>query len=89
MRLFIPENPSFARTIAKELRVTRGEPVALIGGDDTVTWCFGYMLDQAEPDKYTPAAAPRGANGRKRWREEDRPITTPTSAANRTTHPQQ
>ena len=72
MRLF--EKPSVARAIAEDLRVTRHEPGALVCADDTVTWCVGHMLEQAEPDEYTPADAPRGANGKKRWREEDLPI---------------
>jgi DNA topoisomerase-3 len=89
MRSFIAEEPSVPRAVAEELRVTCREPGALICGDDTVTWCLGHMLAQAEPDKYAPADASRGANGRKRWREEDLPITTPISAANRKTHPHQ
>ena len=74
MRLFIAEKPSVARAIAEELRVTRREKGALICGSDAVTWCFGHMLEQAEPDEYTGPDVPRGANGRKRWREEDLPI---------------
>ncbi len=74
VRLFIAEKPSVARAIAEELGVTAHERGALVCHDDVVTWCFGHMLEQAEPDEYTSPDAPRGANGKKRWREEDLPI---------------
>ena len=75
MRLFIAEKPSVAKAIAAELGVTgRGEGYIDCGAS-RVTWCFGHMLEQAEPDAYlgddVPASA---ATGRKLWRAEDLPI---------------
>ncbi|KXU36505.1 DNA topoisomerase III, partial [Ventosimonas gracilis] len=38
------------------------------------TWCFGHMLELAEPDEYTPDTVPRSKAGKKYWRVEDLPI---------------
>ncbi|KAH9504569.1 hypothetical protein Btru_063259 [Bulinus truncatus] len=43
-------------------------------GQVKVTWCFGHMLEQAEPDEYTPDNVPRGTNGKKVWRTDELPI---------------
>lgn len=74
MRLFIAEKPSVAKAIAEELGVTgKGEGYIECGGSK-VTWCFGHMLEQAEPDEYTPEDVPRGSSGRKIWRIDELPI---------------
>ena len=74
MRLFIAEKPSVAKALAEELGVTsRGEGF-IVCGSDTITWCFGHMLEQAEPDDYTPDDVPRGSNGKKIWRIDELPI---------------
>ncbi|MFH0782582.1 MAG: DNA topoisomerase 3 [Pseudomonadota bacterium] len=74
MRLFIAEKPSVARAIAGVLGVT-GESEGFIQcGTDTVTWCFGHMLELAVPDDYTPEDVPRTGNGKKIWRVDDLPI---------------
>lgn len=56
MRLFIAEKPSLARAIADNLK---GSPVKRDGyiecGSDVVTWCFGHMLELAQPEDYNPA----------------------------------
>lgn len=52
MRLFIAEKPSLAKAIAHELGET-GKGDGFIQCDTTkVTWCFGHMFEQAEPDIY-------------------------------------
>ncbi|MDD0868542.1 toprim domain-containing protein, partial [Xylella fastidiosa] len=52
MRLFIAEKPSVAKAIAGELGVTGKGNGYIECGHDTITWCFGHMLEQAEPDAY-------------------------------------
>ncbi|MCI6087177.1 MAG: DNA topoisomerase 3 [Selenomonas sp.] len=67
MRLYIAEKPSMGREIAKCLRgpVQRHDGY-LTTGDGVVTWLFGHILRQAEPDEYDARY--------KRWRAEDLPI---------------
>ncbi|STX59229.1 DNA topoisomerase [Legionella geestiana] len=75
MRLFIAEKPSVAKAIAEELGVTGKGEGYLECGQDKITWCFGHMLECAEPDEYTADDAPRNpATGKKLWRVEDLPI---------------
>lgn len=74
MRLLIAEKPSLARAIAAELGISRRGEGFIECGDSTVTWCFGHLLEQAEPDAYTPDDVPRTASGRKQWRQQDLPI---------------
>lgn len=73
-RLFIAEKPSVGKAIAEVLGVTGKGKGYLQCGDDRVTWFFGHMLEQAEPDTYTAADAPRNDKGKKLWRVEDLPI---------------
>lgn len=75
MKLFIAEKPNVAKAIAAELGVVgRSNGYSKCKGDSLVTWCFGHMLEQAEPDFYTPDEVPRAKNGRKIWRMEELPI---------------
>lgn len=74
MRLFIAEKPSVAKAIAAELGQTGKADGYIECGDTTITWCFGHMLEQAEPDEYTPDDVPTNNNGKKIWRVEDLPI---------------
>jgi len=74
MRLFIAEKPSVARAIAQCLGTTGKADGLIKCGPDVVTWCFGHMLEQAEPDHYLPSDAPTGKTGKKLWRVEDLPI---------------
>ncbi len=74
MKLFIAEKPSVAKAIAAELGVTGKRNGYIECGSDTVTWCFGHMLEQAEPDEYTPKDVPTNGSGKKIWRVEDLPI---------------
>ena len=64
MKLIIAEKPSLAKAIRE-----------VVGKDYTVTNAFGHILEQAEPDEYTPADVPvNPKTGKKRWRLEDLPI---------------
>lgn len=74
MNLFIAEKPSVAKAIAGELGITGKGDGFIQCGNDKITWCFGHMLEQAEPDDYTPDDVPRGQNGRKVWRIDELPI---------------
>lgn len=74
MRLFIAEKPSVARAIAAQLGAAVSEGGAIRCGDTVLTWCFGHMLQQAEPDHYTGDDVPRGKGGKKVWRQQDLPI---------------
>ena len=75
MRLFIAEQPSVAKAIVAELGcVTRGDGFITCKDGSVVTWCFGHLLEQAEPDAYLPDDVPRTKKGSKVWRFEDLPI---------------
>ncbi len=75
MRVFVAEKPSVAAAIAGELGAVTGKGAGYIEcGSDIVTWCFGHMFEQAEPDEYTRDDVPRGLNGKKVWRVEELPI---------------
>ncbi len=73
MRLFIAEKPSLGRAIAQYLPA-KGVPQGgqgrnvthIVAGDDVVSWCFGHLLEMAEPDDYNAAY--------KRWSFNTLPI---------------
>ena len=67
MRLYIAEKPSMGLEIAKCLPgpMRRGDGFIETGGG-TVTWGFGHLLRQAEPQEYDEKY--------KKWRAEDLPI---------------
>jgi DNA topoisomerase-3 len=52
MMLYVCEKPSQARDIAKVLGASGREDGYLQGAGVTVTWCFGHLLEQAEPAAY-------------------------------------
>ncbi|PVZ72082.1 DNA topoisomerase 3 [Pelagibaculum spongiae] len=58
MRLFIAEKPDLARAIVQGLG---GKSVKKEGwfqvGNDAVTWCFGHLLQLADPEDYDPSLA--------------------------------
>ena len=66
MRLFIAEKPSLGSAIAAELGVTQNNPTFQICGSDTVTWCFGHILEQYDPQDYD--------DNLRIWRRRDLPI---------------
>lgn len=65
MRVFIAEKPSVAKAIAEILGATNKKDGYIECGSDYVTWCFGHMYEQAEPDVYTPDNVPRNESGKK------------------------
>ena len=75
MRLFITEKPSVAKAIATELGIVKKDSTSIVcQGDNVVTWCFGHLLEQAEPDYYLPNCVPKTKKGKKIWRMQDLPI---------------
>lgn len=66
MRLYIAEKPSVGREIAKEMgNCTKGNGY-IKTGKGIVTWAFGHILQQAEPEEYDEKY--------KIWRNSDLPI---------------
>lgn len=75
MRLFIAEKPSVAGALAQELGVTGKGDGYIDCGTDKITWCFGHMLELAEPDEYTADDVPRHPKSNKKmWRVDELPI---------------
>ncbi len=68
MILYIAEKPSLGRAIAEVLPKPHRKADGYIraGNGDTVTWCIGHLLEQAEPDAYDP--------GYKKWSLDALPI---------------
>ncbi|WP_072004118.1 DNA topoisomerase III [Selenomonas sp. AB3002] len=52
MRLFIAEKPSLAEAIAKGLGSANKQRSCFVCGNDVVTWCYGHILEQFEPQEY-------------------------------------
>ncbi|QTR48401.1 DNA topoisomerase III [Thiothrix litoralis] len=52
MMLYLCEKPSQARDIARVLGANGRGDGFLQGQGITVTWCFGHLLEQAEPEAY-------------------------------------
>lgn len=77
MKLFIAEKPSLGKGIAQYLPGPHKPGNGFIecdGGKQKVTWAFGHIFEQVEPDYYTPDDVPRTPKGKKKWRWEDLPI---------------
>lgn len=67
MRLYIAEKPSMGREIAKCLKgPTRAGNGFIETAEGVVTWCFGHILRQAEPEEYDASY--------KKWTEGALPI---------------
>jgi DNA topoisomerase-3 len=66
MRVYIAEKPSVGKAIAENLGPQKRGEGMISCGDDVVTWCFGHLLEQAEPDAYNPEY--------KRWSLDHLPI---------------
>lgn len=68
MRLLIAEKPSVAREISKVLgKGSKGDGyIEHKDRDLIITWAYGHLLEQAEPEDYDPKY--------KRWVAEDLPI---------------
>lgn len=67
-RLFIAEKPSVARAIASAIGASKKGEGFLASETDIVTWCFGHMLELADPAKYLPEESAD------LWKDEDLPI---------------
>ncbi len=75
MRLFIAEKPSLGKGIAEYLPGSKAKGNGCITcGDTVVTWCFGHIFEQEEPDFYTSATVPTTPKGKKKWRFDELPI---------------
>ncbi|MGN0950110.1 MAG: DNA topoisomerase 3 [Mitsuokella sp.] len=68
MRLFIAEKPSLARAIAENLGKQQKKDgcIVLNQGQDVVTWCFGHIMDDYNPEDYDESY--------KKWRFDTLPI---------------
>jgi DNA topoisomerase-3 len=67
-RLIITEKPSVARAIAQVIGGCAGGTSReyIDCGDTRLTWCYGHLLEMANPEEYDPALKP--------WREDRLPI---------------
>lgn len=77
MKLFIAEKPSLGKGIAQYLpgpHKTGNGCVECDGGKQIVTWAFGHLFEQVEPDFYTPDDVPVTPKGKKKWRWDELPI---------------
>ncbi|WP_312283653.1 DNA topoisomerase 3 [Candidatus Igneacidithiobacillus taiwanensis] len=76
MKLYIAEKPSLGKGIAEYLPGTKSKGSGYIqcGSDTMVTWCFGHIFEQEDPDFYTPDTVPVNPKGKKKWRFEELPI---------------
>ena len=66
MKLVIAEKPSVAMALASVLKATKKQYGYTEGAGYIVSWCFGHLLQLAEPDAYGEQYV--------RWRYEDLPI---------------
>ena len=77
MKLFIAEKPSLGKGIAQYLpgpHKTGAGCIECDGGKQIVTWAFGHVFEQVEPDYYTPDNVPLTPKGKKKWRWDELPI---------------
>ena len=73
--LYIAEKPSLGRAIAEGLGIVRRENGFFVCKNGaSVTWCFGHLFEQAEPDAYLPDDLPTTKRGKKMWRLRDLPV---------------
>lgn len=81
--LYIAEKPSLAKAVAEGLGVLKRQKGWFECRNDTkVTWCFGHLLELAEPDDYLPDDLPKTKKGKKMWRLRDLPILPSTWRSN-------
>ena len=52
MRLVLAEKPSVAKSIAEVLGATKRGNGYLEGNDYIVSWCFGHLVELAQPEEY-------------------------------------
>ncbi|WP_036613568.1 DNA topoisomerase, partial [Oribacterium sp. P6A1] len=66
LKLVICEKPSVAKSIADVIGATNRKDGYLEGNGYIVSWCFGHLIELAQPHKYDPKY--------EKWRKEDLPI---------------
>lgn len=76
MRVFVAEKPSVAKAIAESVGIISKDEGFYKCKDNTiVTYCFGHLLERAEPDYYLDDTVPVNPKTKKKyWRREDLPI---------------
>ncbi|HAT3775485.1 TPA: DNA topoisomerase III [Citrobacter freundii] len=67
MQLYLCEKPSQAKDIARVLSISKRGQGFISGGNITVTWAIGHLLEQASPDAY-------GEQFGKPWRVDVLPV---------------
>lgn len=67
MQLYLCEKPSQAKDIARVLGISKRGQGFISGGNITVTWAIGHLLEQASPDAY-------GEQFGKPWRADVLPV---------------
>ncbi|HDC4526686.1 TPA: DNA topoisomerase III [Enterobacter cloacae] len=67
MQLYLCEKPSQAKDIARVLGISKRGQGFISGGNITVTWAIGHLLEQAGPDAY-------GEQFGKPWRVDVLPV---------------
>ena len=70
MKLFIAEKPSLAQAIASALGSVQKDDGYFFVGDNFVTWCFGHILENFQPEDYDKKFA--------KWNLDDLPILPQT-----------
>lgn len=75
-RLYIFEKPDAAMKFGGVFGIAgKGDGYITTKEGDYLSWCFGHLIEQAEPDYYTPDDVPRSQKtGKKMWRFEELPI---------------
>ena len=66
MKLVIAEKPSVAQSIAKVIGATEKRNGYLEGNGYIVSWCFGHLIELAEPQEYDSKY--------EKWNKDDLPI---------------
>ena len=66
MKLVIAEKPSVAQSIAKVIGATGRKDGYLEGNGYLVSWCFGHLVELAQPQEYAPKY--------EKWKKDDLPI---------------
>lgn len=66
MKLVIAEKPSVAQSIAKVIGATGRKDGYLEGNGYLVSWCFGHLVELAQPQEYDPKY--------EKWKKDDLPI---------------
>lgn len=66
MKLVIAEKPSVAQSIAKVIGATGRKDGYIEGNGYLVSWCFGHLVELAQPQEYDPKY--------EKWKKDDLPI---------------